>query len=30
MSAGGMEVVCFDPKNENGQLGSDAQLADSA
>jgi hypothetical protein len=30
MSARGMEVVCSDPKNENGQLGSDSQLADSA
>jgi integrase len=30
MSAGGMEVVCIDPRNENGQLGSDSQLADSA
>jgi integrase len=30
MGAGGMEVVCIDPKNENGQLGSDSQLADSA
>jgi hypothetical protein len=30
MSAGGMEVVCIDPENENGQVGSDSQLADSA
>ena len=30
MGAGGMEVVCIDPKNENGQPGSDSQLADSA
>ena len=27
MSAGGMEVVCIDPKNGNGQVGSDSQLA---
>jgi hypothetical protein len=30
MSSGGMEVVRIDPKNENGQSGSDSQLADSA
>jgi integrase len=30
MNPGGMEVVCFDPKNENGQPGSPPQLADSA
>ena len=30
MTSGGMEVVCVGPKNENGQLGSDSQLADSA
>jgi integrase len=30
MTSGGMEVVCIGPKNENGQLGSDSQLADSA
>jgi len=30
MSSGGMEVVCIEPKNEKGQLGSDTQLADSA
>ncbi len=30
MGTGGMEVVRIDPKNENGQWGSDSQLADSA
>jgi hypothetical protein len=30
LGAGGMEVVCIGPKNENGQVGSDSQLADSA
>ena len=30
MTSGGMEVVCVGAKNENGQLGSDSQLADSA
>ncbi|MEP6655402.1 MAG: site-specific integrase, partial [Myxococcales bacterium] len=30
MGAGGMEVVCVDARNENGQMGSDSQLADSA
>ncbi|HVZ85803.1 MAG TPA: hypothetical protein VHG72_02465 [Polyangia bacterium] len=29
MTSGGMELVWIGPKNENGQLGSDSQLADS-
>jgi len=30
LGTGGMEVVCNDPRNENGQLGAASQLADSA
>jgi integrase len=30
MGAGGMEVVRIDPRNENGQVGTASQLADSA
>ena len=30
MGAGGMEGVRMGPKNENGQLGTASQLADSA
>ena len=30
MEAGGMEVVCIGSLNENGQLGTASQLADSA
>jgi len=30
MGMGGMEVVRIDPRNENGQLGTESQLADIA
>jgi len=30
MGMGGMEVVRIGPRNENGQVGSDSQLADPA
>jgi hypothetical protein len=30
MRSGGLEVVCTDPRNENGQLSFKLQLADIA